>query len=164
MMNNLGIQIIQKPYFVVGAIALSLIGLAQAFAVNQTLTQFVSPLGWQIASGVVLLTLTLFQWGLLYHRLKKNAVGVRRYYFLHKYLGFAIILIFALHAARTGYGWTSILFTVFVALAVTGLLNRGIMRYRAAWLHRVWLWLHIALSALLVPLVAIHIVVALAYT
>ena len=76
MMNNLGIQIIQKPYFVVGAIALSLIGLAQAFAVNQTLTQFVSPLGWQIASGVVLLTLTLFQWGLFYHRLKKNAAGV----------------------------------------------------------------------------------------
>lgn len=163
-MKHHRIQVLHKSYVIVGLTGLLLVWLAQALSVNGLLTQILPPLGWQILSGVALLALVAFQWGLFYNRLRKHASGIRRYYALHKYLGLVTILIFALHAARTGHGWTLALFIVFVALATTGLLNRGIMRYHPAWWHSVWLWLHISLSALLIPLVVLHVVVALAYT
>ena len=78
-------------------------------------------------------------------------------------LGAATAALFAAHAVRFGYGWTSALSLSFLALAASGLMNREIMRYRATWAYNLWLFLHVALSAALVPLALVHVWVALAY-
>lgn len=162
-MKSFGLRAAQKPYFLIGLGGLVLIWLGQVLSVNRAMTQVIPQLGWQVSTGIVLLALLLFQWALFYHRLTRNAAATRRHHVLHKYSGLAVVVVFALHAARTGYGWTLLLFFAFVAVVVTGLLNREIMRYRKEWLYQVWLWLHISLSAVLMPLVMIHAIVALAY-
>lgn len=162
-MKDYVIRAVQKPYFACGIIGLMLVWLGQMLSINRALTQIMPPPGWQIATGLLLLATVIFQWALFYHRLKKNTARVRRHYQLHKYSGLFAVLLFALHAARVGYGWTLGLFIVFVAVVLTGLLNREIMRYRAPWLYRTWLWLHVSLSAVLISFAVIHAVVGVAY-
>ena len=71
--------------------------------------------------------------------------------------------LFALHAVRMGHTWMTLLSVVFFLIALTGVLNREVLRYRQNWIYLVWLSAHIGLSAMMVPLVALHVWVALAY-
>ena len=73
------------------------------------------------------------------------------------------MVLFALHAVRFGYGWTHILSVVFLLCAASGLMNREVVRYRSQATYNFWFWCHIALASALLPLIAVHIWVALAY-
>ena len=118
---------------------------------------------WQVLTGSALFGAVAWQWQLFLARLSGPAASVQRHYSLHRLVGAATAALFAAHAVRFGYGWTSALSLSFLALAASGLMNREIMRYRATWAYNLWLFLHVALSAALVPLALVHVWVALAY-
>lgn len=118
---------------------------------------------WQVATGVPLAGGMVWQWLLLVARLGGQAREVRRQYHWHRYIGTALVALFAAHAIRFGHGWTSALSAVFLAAAISGLLNREILAYRARWAHNLWLFLHVASASALVPLALLHIWVALAF-
>ena len=120
--------------------------------------------GAQAASGLALTTLIIYQWLLLTGRMSLQKLQVvRTRYQAHRWVGVAAMVLFGIHAVRMGYGWTNALSLTFISLSVTGLMNREIIRYRSPWLFNVWLWTHIALASALMPLLLIHIWVALAY-
>jgi hypothetical protein len=120
-------------------------------------------LAWQVVTGGALLGAVAWQWMLLIARMTGPAETVLRHYARHRLVGAATAALFAAHAVRFGYGWTSALSLTFLLLAASGLLNREIMRYRAKWTYNLWLFLHVALSAALLPLALVHVWVALAY-
>ncbi|MEQ8340200.1 MAG: hypothetical protein RID15_16460 [Marinovum algicola] len=162
-MTEVLLRIRRRPYVMLGLLA-----LAFAVAALTAGTAFRPwPLGgtltWQVVTGTLLLTGMGYQWMLLRARTGGTAADVRRHYAAHRWVGVGLVLVFALHAVRFGHAWTSALALCFVAIAATGLLNREVIPYRSRWLYRAWLWLHIALSSALIPLVALHIWVALTY-
>ena len=118
---------------------------------------------WQVLTGALLLTGMAYQWMLLIARRSGRAADVRRHYAAHRWVGTAMTLLFALHAVRVGHAWTNALALPFIAVAATGLLNREVVPYSSRRLYHLWLWLHIALSAALVPLIAFHVWIALTY-
>jgi len=159
----ISIQITQRRYFIYGVAGLFFILLAHLISMNQALTQIVPPIWWQIGTGVLMLSLMAFQWSLFYYKVTKNVSATKSNAVLHKYTGILFMLMFALHTPRLGHALTLVLSIVFFAVAITGLLNRGFIRYSFRWMHKVWLWLHIMLSAALIPLTFLHIVVALMF-
>jgi hypothetical protein len=118
---------------------------------------------WQVATGLGLSATIGWQWLLLVARLTALADAVLRHHRLHRHVGAASLALFAIHALGFGYAWTSALSLVFLALGLSGLLNREVLRYRNRALHAVWLFVHVALATALVPLALVHAWVALIY-
>jgi predicted ferric reductase len=153
-----------RSYAVWGAVLL-VIGLGLLLFQNR------EPLGarlfggflWQVATGATLSALMIWQWGLLAARLSGTAIQVQRQYNWHRYAGIALIALFILHAPRFGFYWTSGLAMVFLANGLVGLLNREIIPWRRRGHYLIWYGLHVALSAILIPLSAVHIWTALAF-
>ncbi len=117
----------------------------------------------QVATGVLLLILLSYQWLLFLKRVSRDSRNARKTLVRHRWVGVVITVLFAIHAVRFGYVWMSTLSAVVFLVALTGVLNREVMRYRSNSVYLIWLMCHIGLSAALVPLVAVHIWVALAY-
>lgn len=107
--------------------------------------------------------LMVYQWVLLLARLTGRQSDVVRHTGWHKIAGVALIVLFALHVRRIGYMWTSAITIVFLANGVVGVLNRETLRFKSPGLQTLWLWAHTCLSAMLMPLIALHIWVALVY-
>lgn len=162
-MTEVLLRLRRRPYVILGllTLALAVAALTAGTAFRPWLTG--GALTWQMVSGTLLLTGMTYQWMLLRARGRGRPAEVRRHYAAHRWVGVGLTLVFALHAVRFGHAWTSALALTFMAVAATGLLNREVIPYRSRWLYRAWLWLHIALSSALVPLVALHIWVALTY-
>lgn len=154
----------QKPYFRIG---LAILLLATLSFLSDARLLLQGPIAewftWQILSGFTLSLLLAFQFALLFARLFGTAEQVRRHYHWHRYLGIALTVLFALHAVRFGYAWTSALSLLFFASALSGLMNRETMRYRNKALYLFWYGIHVAVSTILVPVAVLHIWVALAF-
>ena len=161
-MQSFMIRIRRTPYAPFIFLALLLIALtfldfsADWFSLRGTLT-------WQVVSGSLLLTLLIFQWVLFFKRgfpgLTLSSQDVSQ----HRWVGVAVTYVFALHAVRLGHAWMTGLSVLFFLLALTGVLNRQVIGYRQNWLYLLWLVAHIGISAAMVPLIGVHIWVALAY-
>lgn len=162
-MNISSVKVVQKNHVMAGLAGLLFVGLAHYTSLNQSLTQVISPFAWQVASGTILFAIMLFQWALFYYKIVKNVGAVRTHNLLHRYAGIGATLIFAIHTVSAGHAWSLLLFTAFIGVAVTGLLNRGIVRFNRNSMHKVWLWVHIALAGVLMPLSVFHAYVALAF-
>jgi len=67
------------------------------------------------------------------------------------------------YAARSGYTWMSAVTIIFFLIAITGILNKEILRFKTRNGYLIWLALHIGLSVSILPLILVHIWVALAY-
>lgn len=118
---------------------------------------------WQVVTGLILTLAIAYQWVLLFVRMAHIQKSMMFHYKAHRWVGVTSTAFFALHAISFGYAWTNALAIVFCASAVTGLLNKEIIRYRREWVFNLWYWAHMTLSISLLPLIAIHIWVALAY-
>lgn len=160
-MTEVLLRLKRRPYVILGLIALALVVTVLTAGTAFRPRSF--GFGWQVATGLLLLAGMGYQWMLLIARSGGAAAQVRRHYAAHRWVGVGLTLLFAVHAVRYGHAWTSALVLTFIAIAATGLLNREVIPYRSRWLYRSWLWLHIALSAALLPLVALHVWVALTY-
>lgn len=117
---------------------------------------------WQISTGLLLFLALGYQWILLVLRLTRPHIQ-RPHYLAHRWVGVGATFLFAVHAVRFGYNWTSWLAIVFILSAATGVLNKEVIPYKSRTLYLVWFWFHITLAFMLIPLVLIHIWVALAY-
>ncbi len=117
----------------------------------------------QVITGLILLVFLGYQWVLFFMRVTKQTGNARKALVRHRWVGVAVTFVFAVHAVRFGHIWMSTLSAVVFLIAVTGVLNREVLRYRSNAIYLCWLVLHIGSSAALVPLVAVHIWVALAY-
>ncbi len=123
----------------------------------------IGSLGWQVVTGSMMLTAFTYQWVLFFRRVTRDNTNARQTLVLHRWVGVGITFLFALHAVRLGHTWMTALSVVFFLIALTGVLNREVMKYRQNWIYLLWLTCHIGLSAALIPLVGLHIWVALAY-
>jgi len=118
---------------------------------------------WQIFTGLILAGLLIYQWALLAARLVGTPQSARRHYHWHRYVGVVMTALFILHAVRFGHYWTSALAIVFLLNGFVGLLNKEAVAYKTRGLYLIWYGLHVSLSAVLMPLTAVHIWVALVY-
>ena len=162
-MKALSVKVVQKNHVMAGFAGLVFIAFAHAISLNELLTQVISPFAWQVASGMTLFALMIFQWGLFYYKIVKNMGAVKTHNKLHRYAGIGSVAIFAVHTISAGYAWSFLLFAAFVGVVVTGLLNRGLVRFNKNSVHNFWLWVHIALAGVLMPLSLLHVYIALAF-
>lgn len=153
----------RAPYVLIILIALGLGMAVLSFDVKSVLPEPLTGFVQQVVTGSLLLSLLGYQWVLFYKRVTKDNRNVRQAVVRHRWVGTAATLLFALHAVRFGHVWMSTLSAVVFLVALTGVLNREVLRYRSNAIYLVWLVVHIGLSAALVPLVVVHIWVALAY-
>ena len=153
-----------RPYVRLGLVGLGLCAVALSLNLRQNLPAWLGDMFfWQIVSGIALSLLLGYQYALLIARRFGRALDVQFHGHWHRYAGIAMIFLFALHAIRFGYAWTSSLSLVFLLAAASGLMNRETMRYRSKPLYLLWFGLHVGLSAALLPLALLHIWVALAF-
>lgn len=153
----------RQPYIVVGLVALILILAALFEAVRQAIVPVHPGFVWQVSSGGLLLIALSYQWVLLYVRWTRQTQSMRWAYQTHRWAGVACALFFVGHALPSGSIWMNTLSAIFFLTAMTGLMNREIVRYTKDWHYKLWFWTHIALSAAMVPLIAVHVWVALLY-
>lgn len=118
---------------------------------------------WQVLSGTALLVCMIYQWTVFVQRFTKTTTNALQHFLAHRWVGVAATVLFALHAVRPGEVWMTALSIIFMGIAVTGLLNREVVKYRKQWMYLAWLGLHMCLSAMLVPFLLVHIWAALAY-
>lgn len=151
------------PYAGAVFLGLALVIAALSVEVSALELQPFARLSFQVVTGALLLTCLSYQWVLFAKRVLKDARGMRSHVKLHRWVGVSATLLFAVHALRVGHVWMTLLSAVFFLVALTGFLNREVLGYRSNLLYLIWLALHIGLSAAMVPLIAVHIWVALAY-
>lgn len=161
-MTAILVRIRRRPYVLIGVGGLSLILVIFMAGIAFQPAAWRGGLSWQVWTGSALLTAILYQWVLLFTRRGKPARH-RQHYVAHRWVGVLTTLLFAVHAVRFGHAWTSVLALTFIAVAATGLLNREVVPYRARWVYNLWLWVHIALASALIPLIAVHVWIALTY-
>ena len=102
-----------------------------------------------------------FQWVLFYNRwtgqVRVNDV------IQHRWVSVTTVILFGLHAARVWHTWMLTLTILFLLIGITGILNKQIVRYQTRGGYLTWLALHVGMSVAIIPLIAVHIWVALAY-
>ncbi|KAB7613787.1 hypothetical protein F9L33_10480 [Amylibacter sp. SFDW26] len=162
-MNAIVLKAKKQPYLIFAIFAI-VVALA---ALMQQLQGFLKPnvpkFTWQVISGTALVIVISYQWFLLYLRQTQRTKQMRFHYLAHRWIGVMTVLLFAFHAISAGHMWTSALVIVFILTAITGVLNREIISYPKHWMYLTWFWVHISLSFIMLPLIAVHIWVALLY-
>ena len=154
----------RQPYLRIALICLAVLILALALGLQSQWVPQDWKFMWQVVTGTMLTGAISYQWFLLLSRIRGDAAALTRArYTNHRWVGSISFLLFALHAISIGHMLTNVLALLFLACAITGILNREIMRYRKEWTYRLWYSLHLAFSTLMVPLILAHIWIALAY-
>ena len=153
--------ILSTPYAFFGFLGLCIVSAALILGLQgRWVPEDISFL-WQVVTGVGLVAAMTFQWVLFYNRW----TGQTRSQDLiqHRWVGVTTVVLFGLHAARIGHTWMLGLTILFLLIGVTGILNKQIMRYQTRGAYLTWLALHIGLSVAIIPVIAVHIWVALVY-
>lgn len=154
----------KRAYFLIGAIAFLglLVGYAIGFKVHAALPPRAS-FTYSVVTGLVLLGCILYQWMLFFARLTRQVEKSRLHYKLHRWVGTAAVVIFALHAGAFGYALVTVLAVAFAVIAVTGLFNKEVLLLRRPWLRTAWEVGHVGLSGIVLPLIALHVWAVLAF-
>lgn len=153
-----------RPYFWIGLLALTLIS-AGSYTDTYARAQLpeAAHFWWSVSTGTALVACIGYQWLLLLTRLAGKKREARDQYHRHRLVGTASVCLFLLHAGAIGYALLTVLPLVYLAIAITGLLNSEVLPLRRPWMRRCWGYVHIGLSGLLMPLVAFHVWAALAF-
>ena len=153
----------KSPYVLVGTFGLILALSARLNQLRGVLVPADPDFIWQIVTGAPLAAAMGYQWVLFIQRMTGFSANPRLHYVAHRWVGVFATLLFALHGVRFGYYWMTALAVVFFLTALSGLFNREVVRYSKPWIFQTWLVLHIAFSSVMVPLIVVHVWVALAY-
>ncbi len=162
-MNAIILKAKKQPYLILGGFTVVLALLALFELIQGVLSPATPEFLWQWITGSLLVIALTYQWYLFYLRQTQRTQHARFHYLAHRWVGVTATGVFALHAISAGHMWTSALAIVFVLTAITGILNREIIPYPQRWMYLVWFWVHMTLSTVMIPLVLIHIWVALLY-
>lgn len=107
---------------------------------------------YKLATGGVLVGFLAVQW-----------VSARKHRELHLWLGACAPVALYAHATKFAFGYLAWLSVIYLGVGAVGLVHRPIIARRARRLYVAWVIAHVALSTLLLVLVAYHIVIAIAY-
>jgi len=153
----------RAPYaaLILMAVSLAALVISQEWQTGSLVA--LSGFEFQVVTGSLLVTGLCYQWILFFKRVLRDNKNARRVLVNHRWVGVGMTYLFALHAVRMGHTWMTLLSVVFFLIALTGVFNREVLRYRQNWIYLVWLSAHIGLSSMMVPLVALHVWVALVY-
>lgn len=151
----------KSPYLIIGLIGAVLVFLFHKLDVLVRTVPDRELFLWQVISGVLLTATIVYQWYLLLARI--CGFKTQSHYQAHRWVGAISTALFALHAVSFGYAWTNALAIIFCLSAITGFLNKEIIGYKSKWAYHLWYWMHVTLSVNLLPLIAVHIWVALAF-
>ena len=143
--------------------ALAVAVVSVALRLPERLPLPVAQLTWQILTGSVLLGLYIFQWRVFLDRWMGRGGRSEAHVVTHRWVGAAMLLLFAVHALKLGYGLSLVLAVVFLANGLVGLMSRREIPLRGPNQVLVWTFVHVALSASLLPLIALHVWVALSF-
>ena len=154
-------QFSKNPYALLGIFAVVLVAIGLVTRAQNQLVPAHMQFIWQCGTGLMLLTAVGYQWWLM----RKRWIGTMTRFDIvtHRWTGVLATFLFALHATRIGHTWMLATTIVFILIALTGVLNKEILHLKERWMYLLWLTLHISLSVIFAPLVAVHIWVALAY-
>lgn len=154
----------RRQYLWIGTAALSLLALGSMMGVRlQTPMPKSMSFWWSVATGTALLGCVAYQWALLLARLSGHKRRAAQRYQRHRQVGTVAICLFVLHAGGIGYALLTVMASAFLLVSVTGLLNSEVAAPNTSRLKQGWNYLHVALSGLLLPLIAFHIWAALAF-
>jgi len=163
MLQTLRQSFIRARYLPLGIVMAGLAVVALGVALHEQLVPTAWQFTWLVITGSALFVALLYQWVLLIKRIRNDSVHLQRHYQAHRWVGIASIGLFGLHAFGFGYFWTNALAITFCLTALTGMLNREVVRYRTPRAYLVWFGLHLTLSAVMIPLIIGHIWAALVF-
>jgi len=116
-----------------------------------------------IVTGFLLVFGMLWQWRLFWFRNSIDRHQKIRELNYHKWIGIFFLVLLLFHAAGFGFRLKSILAASVIIIVFTGLIHSHVLATRSRELSRAWEWLHLGISAFLMPLVIIHAWAAFAF-
>jgi hypothetical protein len=117
---------------------------------------------YKIVSGSLLAGFVGFQWMLALSRVNRAARTARALYSWHQSVGALAPVFLFLHSTRLGFGYLLVLSTVYIGNNVWGIVNPSAFP-RIKVVMPFWVIAHIAMSVLLVAMIAYHVWTALSY-
>jgi hypothetical protein len=153
----------QRLYFWTGLLGLCLLAYVMhtGLTVRAGAPKYLA-FAFSVVTGTALAACIAYQCALLFARLAGYHRSARLHYRNHRYVGTASLYLFILHAGGIGYALLTILPLLFLTISVTGLFNSEIIVMPPG-LRRAWGYMHVGLSGLLLPLIALHAWAALAF-
>ncbi|HLJ00979.1 MAG TPA: hypothetical protein VKT76_14795 [Bradyrhizobium sp.] len=116
-----------------------------------------------ILTGFMLLSAIAWQWRLFFNR-NKCAVSNEPFELTaHKWVGSLLFVFLFVHAAGWGASLQSFLTLGMAVVVMTGLFHVKILKLKFPKIGLVWEWVHFGVSAIMLPLMAIHIWAAFAF-
>jgi hypothetical protein len=116
-----------------------------------------------ILTGFLLLSGILWQWRLFWFRNSVDKNLKMRELNYHKWIGSLFLVLLLVHAAGFGFRLKSLLAACVIVIVFTGLFHSHVLATRSRELSRAWEWVHLGISAFLMPLVMIHAWAAFAF-
>jgi hypothetical protein len=107
-------------------------------------------------TGLVLVILFAAQWRLTAVRMKGEPRLASRFLPSHRYWGALAPVWLYLHADDLGHAYIRAMCLAFLGLVCLGLLQQLVTRLHRSWLTSIWLVTHVALAAMLIPLIGFH--------
>lgn len=160
-MKRIALQLSQIPYAYMGLFAVVVAAVNLAASLQVIALPGVSDFLWQVVTGCLLLAVLLQQFWMM--RRRWTSTLKRADLIVHRWAGVAAVFLFALHAVRLGHIWMTVVTVLFFVITLTGVFNKEILRFQTRAAYLTWLAIHVAASVSILPLIAIHIWVALAY-
>lgn len=154
-------QVMATPYALTGLFFVVLTLISVTLRLQERVISPDFAFEWQILTGLILMSVIAYQWWLLRRRWLGKMT--RKDLVLHRWMGVVATLLFIFHATRLGHTWMAFLTCVFLLVAVTGALNKEVLRYKRRGTYLVWLGVHISMSATLIPLILVHVWIAFAF-
>jgi len=108
-------------------------------------------------TGLVLVLLFAAQWRLMVVRTRGALRLARRLLTSHQFWGALAPVWLYLHADDFGHAYIRAMCLAFLGLVCLGLLYQPIIRLHRSWLTATWLVTHVAIAAMLIPLIGYHV-------
>lgn len=157
--------IYQKPQQCLGVL-LFFLYLLQLFGevVWETLINLQAYSLYKQLSGFVILAYIGAQWWLAYLRFSGRKAAAAQHIKVHKWMGVIAPVLLLMHTVETGHAYQTLLLTVFIIVAVSGLFSFHDIKLKKRWFVVSWTILHVALAIVLPMLVLYHIYITYHYS
>lgn len=112
----------------------------------------------KLVTGLLLGVVILHQWGLhLYRHHPNRPIPLRSLLMMHRRMGYLLPGLLVFHADHWGYGINRVLMLTFLTNILLGLISPDRIRIRSARYYNIWVILHVALSLIVLGLLALHL-------
>ena len=118
---------------------------------------------WSIFTGSIIGLCFLWQWRLHFKKVVTGSTQVNIELVRHKWVGAFMIALLFIHATSMGFAIQKLLSYGMLVIVMSGIFHTQFLRSRLKLGEKTWKLLHVGLSAFILPLIALHAWIALAY-